>query len=209
MNHFSRKIRREQQAFLDRIVRRFPPLGLEKRAEDFVRLFEPYLPFQSRVLDIGGRWGFYREPLGLRNHHLTVLDVVKPGFQKAPVVLYQPEASFPFEDKVFDASLLVTVLHHIPDPVRILGEARRVTKKVVIVVEDLYHHALGRWWTCLRDQLYNLEFVGHPRQFKKKEEWMRLFAEEGFTVHHEEEVYTWLAGLRILNGVFILGVEGR
>ena len=199
-------IRDWQRRVLDTIVRHHPALGLDKRAEKFVQLFENYLPKQSLVLDIGGGWGFYGAPLSERGHHLTVLDVVKPGYQKTPVVICEPGNPLPFPDQSFDVSMLVTVLHHIPDPESVLREAKRVTRKRLIVIEDLYHHALGRLWTQWRDQLYNIEFFGHPCQFRKKEEWLAAFDSLGFKLLEVKEVYTWLSGLRILNGIFILEI---
>lgn len=180
--------------------------GLGERAEGFVRLFDKYLPRGSHVLDIGGGWGFYADPLANRGHQVTVLDVVKPGFQKAPVVLYEGK-NIPFTDKSFDVSLLICALHHSPDPETVIQEAKRVTRGILVVVEDLYHHSLGRWWTIVRDQLYNFEFFGHPRQFKKGEEWVGVFKRLGFTILEETQVYTWLAGMRILNGLFVLQVS--
>lgn len=188
------------------MVRSFPSLGLEKRAEYFAGLFEKHLKPSSRILDIGGGWGFYAEPLEKRGHDVTVLDVVKPALQRAPVVVY-PGGKMPFEDGAFDASILVTMLHHTPDPEAILREAARVTRGPLIVVEDLYHHALGRVWTILRDQFYNFEFYGHPCNFKKREEWLAVFNRCGLKLRHDEQVYTWLAGLRILNGIFVLDHE--
>lgn len=201
------KIRSWQRQLSDKVVARFPSLQLERRAEFFVRLFEKHLTPQSRILDIGGGWGFYAAPLEQRGHDVTVLDVVKPGFQKAPVVVYKPGAPIPFPDKSFDVSMLVTVLHHIPDPEKVLREAIRVTRKTIVVVEDVYRHPLGRFWTILRDMIYNFEFIGHPCQFRKRSEWRNLFRANGLKPLEDKEVYTWIAGLRILNGVFILKVE--
>ncbi len=199
------KIRSFQRRALDWTVRHHPFLHLDRRAEFFVQLFEKHLPQQSRILDIGGGWGFYAKPLKERSHQVTVLDVTRPGLQKAPaVVLYEPQNPFPFADKTFDASLLITMLHHTPDPEAILREARRVTRGLLIVVEDLYRHGLGRLWTVFRDQLYNFEFFGHPKQFKSRDEWQKLFEKQGMTLLETREVYTRLAGLRILNGVFVL-----
>jgi len=200
------KIRALQRNVLDGVVRNNPRLGLEDRAEFFVQRFEKHFSKESRILDIGGGWGFYAEPLKRRGHHLTVLDVIKPGFQKAPAVIYNGE-HFPFPDKSFDASLLITVLHHIPDPVPVILEAKRVTRKKLIVVEDLFRNSAGRLWTIFRDQMYNFEFFGHPCQFKKREEWIRLFESLGFTLLEDESMYTRLAGLRILNGVFVFQVN--
>jgi len=195
--------RKWQRKMLDYMVRKFPGLGLGERAEGFVKLFEHSIPNGSRVLDIGGGWGFYAEPLENRGHEVTVLDVVKPGYQKAPVVIYDGN-QVPFDNKSYDVSLFMTVLHHIPDPEAVLSEAKRVTRKHIIVVEDLYQHAIGRCWTILRDRIYNFEYFGHPCQFKKREEWLEIFSRQGFSVVEEKQVYTWMAGLRILNGIFIL-----
>ena len=198
------KVRRVQRQSLDWMVGHFPSIGLEKRAEQFVSLFAEFIPSKARVLDIGGGWGFYAEPLKrLRDCQVTVLDVVEPSFRKVPVVTYGG-GEMPFPDKSFDVSLLITMLHHVETPERLLREARRVTRRFVVVVEDLYRHSVGRIWTVLRDSLLNLEFVGHPRQFRMKEEWFRCFRGLGFKVESEKEVYTFLLGLRILNGIFVL-----
>ena len=200
-------IQKAQRSSLDWIVGHFPNVGLDQRAEGFISIFKEFIPPASRVLDIGGGWGFYVEPLKrLRDCEVTVLDVVEPRFRKAPVVVYGGE-KMPFPDQSFDVSLLVTVLHHVPNPEKILAEAKRVTRRVVIVIEDLYRNAFGRIWTILRDTFYTLEFMGHPRNFRKREEWSQCFRRLGFQVKSEKEVTTSLLGIRILNGVFVLGVE--
>lgn len=193
-------IRDLQHRALSFAVKSNPNLGLEDRAEGFVKIFEKFLPDQSRVLDIGGGWGFYHEPLKQRGHHTTVIDVVKPGIQKCPVIIYDG-GQMPFEDKSFDVSMFVTVLHHIPDIDHVVNEALRVTRKRLIVVEDLYNHPMGRLWTVLRDQIYNFEFFGHPKNFKKSSEWNDYFRQKGLDLIFEQELTTRLTGLSILNGV--------
>lgn len=187
------------------MVGHFPGIGLDRRAEGFVSIFNPFVPDSAKVLDIGGGWGFYADPLRRsRRSEVTVLDVVEPGFRKTPVVTYEGE-KIPFPDRSFEVSLLITVLHHVPFPEKVLAEAKRVTRRFVIVVEDLYHSSWGRFWTALRDTFLTLEFVGHPRNFRKKEEWRQTFRKLGFRVDFEKEVDTRLLGLKILNGVFVLG----
>ena len=204
---YNSQIRTIQRRSLDWIVGHFPEVGLDRRAENFVSLFSEFIPPQAKVLDIGGGWGFYAEPLRrFRDCEVTVLDVVEPGFRKVPVVTYGGER-IPFPDQSFDVSLLVTVLHHVRSPEKVLEEARRVTRRFVIVVEDLYHHWAGRLWTILRDSLYTLEFVGHPRQFRRKEEWRECFKALGFRMTSEKEIYSSLLGIRILNGIFILNTK--
>ncbi len=203
---FQTKIRNWQRLVQDRVVSSYPQHKLENRAEYFTSLFADHLEPASRVLDIGGGWGFYAAPIENRGHDLTVLDVVKPGFQRAPVIIYDG-GKMPFEDKVFDASILVTMLHHTPDPASILKEALRVTRKKIIVIEDVYNHTFGKFWTILRDQFYNVEYFGHPCQFKKSREWIELFNSLGLTLAEEKQVQTRISGLSILNAVFVLDVE--
>ena len=196
------KIRIWQRRMMDSIIRRNPALGLDQRAEYFVSLFERYLPEQSSILDVGGGWGFYAKPLRIRGHSVSILDIVKPGIQKAPVILYDG-IKFPFEDKSLDVTLLITVLHHIRNPERVVLEVKRVTRKCLVVVEDLYQHRFGRWWTILRDKIFNFEYVGHPCQFKKQEEWLQFFEGHGFSLVEAKQVSTRLAGLSVLNGLYI------
>jgi len=199
-------VRDTQTRILDSLVRGGAEKQLQVRAELFTSLFEKELPAQSALLDVGGRWGFYTGPLEKRGHKPVVLDVVRPGFQKAPVVIYDG-LKMPFEDKSFDVSIFVTVLHHIRDQVSVLREARRVTRKRIVVVEDLYHHPAGRFWTILRDRLLNFEWVGHPCGFRTQAEWETFFETQGFQVQGCQKVYTWLCGLRILNGIFVLDIQ--
>ena len=200
------KLRQLQTRLLDYAVKRGAQDQLQTRAEFFTARFENDLAANSRVLDIGGHWGFYAAPLEKRGHKPVVLDVVKPGFQKAPVVIYDG-VRMPFDNKSFDSSLLITVLHHIEDQESVLREACRVTRKRIIVVEDLYRHSLGRFWTILRDRFYNFEWIGHPCGFRTQEEWTVLFNKLGMKLERFEAVKTTLCGLAIMNGIFVLEVK--
>lgn len=202
MKTIANKLRVFQRQWLDALVRDHFHPSLEDRAEAMVALFENQLPQKSRILDLGGGWGFYAEPLEKRGHETLVVDVVKPGYQKAPVVIYGGER-IPFDDKSFDVTILVTMLHHVPDPEKLVREVRRVTRKKVIVVEDLYHHGPGRFWTICRDRLLNMEFMEHPHQFRKHEAWVEFFQKLGFRLIDFKKFHTWLAGFRILNGMYV------
>lgn len=199
------RIRKVQSETLDWIIGHFPGVGLDRRAEDFVSIFREVIPLGAKILDIGGGWGFYAEPLKRHlNCQVTILDVRKPGFSKAPVTIYEGDR-MPFPDQSFDVSMLITVLHHVASPEKVLAEAKRVTRHLVLVVEDLYQSAIGRYWAILRDSIYNLEFVGHPRNFRRKEEWLTCFRKLGFRLEFEREISTSLLGIPIQNGCFALG----
>jgi ubiquinone/menaquinone biosynthesis C-methylase UbiE len=204
VNTIKNNLRVFQRWILDGIVRCCAHRVLEERAEKIVQLFEAQIPRGSRILDLGGGWGFYAEPLKKRGHEHLVLDVVNPGYQKAPVVLYEG-SRIPFPDQSFDVTILMTMLHHVPDPEALFKEVRRVTRQKVVVVEDLYRHAAGRFWTICRDRLLNVEFMTHPHQFRKDGGWREFFKAAGFEISSFKSFYTWLSGFRILNGIYVLG----
>lgn len=194
-----------QKNIRDFLAGNFFKTKLEQRAEDLVQAFENYLSAQDQILDIGGGWGFYAHPLRKRGCHLTVLDVHKPSFQQAPVVVYDG-SWMPFQNKSFHTSLFVTTLHHVEKVDDLIQDAVRVTKRFIIVVEDLYHHSLGRVWTIMRDQFYNFEFFGHPKNFKTQPEWTQTFEKAGCKQVYFKEIKTKLAGISILNGIFVFQV---
>ncbi len=207
VNSIKQSLQHFQRRLLDGIVRYFLHGTLEARAEKIVQFFEREIPEKSRILDLGGGWGFYAAPLKKRGHESLVLDVVRPGYQKAPVVLYDG-SRIPFPDGSFDVTVLVTMLHHVPDPEGLFREVRRVTRKKVVLVEDLYHHAVGRWWTICRDRILNVEFLSHPHQFRTDSGWRDFFKTSGFVVSSFKSFHTWLLGLRILQGVYVLEKSG-
>jgi len=63
----------------------------------------------------------------------------------------------PYDDDSFDVALLITVLHHTPHPEKILQEAQRVAKKIVLV-EDVYSTVFHKYVTYFFDSLVNFEF---------------------------------------------------
>ena len=196
-------IRDFQQRLLDWLIRTFAYESLNKRAEAFIQIFERDLKPDSTILDIGTGPGVYFKPLTDRGHLVRLMD--KVPYKSCPYpVTYFDGTTFPFTDKSFDASLLITVLHHAPDPEGALLEAKRVTKDIVIVIEDVYDKIPGRLLTIFRDSVLNLEFFGHPMNFRSYREWKETFKRLGFTILREKDFISRLGKLPIRTGLFIL-----
>ena len=75
-------------------------------------------------------------------------------------------ARLPFLNATFNATMLITVLHHVPRLLhrRFLGEAVRVLKPGgrLVVMEDTFRGVLERNATMFFDSVMNVEFAGHP-----------------------------------------------
>ncbi len=107
---------------------------------------------------------------------ITVMDVKNhsrvPGIEP---ILYDGR-TIPFADDSFDVALLITVLHHTPDPAHLIREARRVARRIIIV-EDIYTSTPHKYATFFMDSLFNYEFIGHPHSNKDDAGWRALFDE--------------------------------
>ncbi len=147
---------------------------LKYRSQKYYELIGEFLKKNERVLDIGAgsctnteflkKRGMKMTPLDVRN--ISVIRHIKP-------VLYDGK-TIPFKKNSFDVALILSVLHHTPDPEKIIREAKRVAKRLIIM-EDIYYGWVDKLVTHILDSLSNLEFFGHPHSNRTDEQWQKLF----------------------------------
>lgn len=147
---------------------------LKYRSQKYYELIGEFLKKNERVLDIGAgscvntdllkKKGMKVTPLDVRN--ISVVPHIKP-------ILYDGK-TIPFKKNAFDLGLILSVLHHTPDPETIIREAMRVARRLVIV-EDIYVGWFDKFITHVLDSISNLEFFGHPHNNKTDSEWQKLF----------------------------------
>lgn len=144
------------------------------------------------ILDIGtGNGGLVH---GLRKEGYTVetVDVKNISFFPEVQPIVYDGSRLPFADKSFDTGLIITVLHHTPDPAAIIDEACRVSRNRLVIMEDIYRNPLQKHLTFFTDSLVNLEFQGHPHTNKSDAEWKALFEEKGLKLVYREDFRTLL-----------------
>ena len=161
------------------------------RGKKLVSSFEKFCNKGERILDIGcgtcniteilSNKGFNISPLDIRD--VSVVDGINP-------LIYDGER-VPFKDNEFDKSIILTVLHHTPNPVEILKEAKRVSQEIIII-EDVYSNWFGKYWTYFFDSLFNLEFFGHPHSNKSDREWKEVFNDLGLKLVDTQYFRTFL-----------------
>jgi ubiquinone/menaquinone biosynthesis C-methylase UbiE len=94
-----------------------------------------------------------------------------------PITTYDG-CTMPFKDGSFDAVLLFFTLHHTSDPIRVIDEAIRVSKKSILIFEEVYENLLQKYAMICYDIAVNTLMFGSrisvPR-FYKQDEWMAIF----------------------------------
>lgn len=116
------------------------------RTKKLVRQFEKHLDKNNTILDIGSGLCTVCEVLRKKGYKINPLDTQDLSFVDGINPLIYNGDKIPFKNNTFDVSLLLTVLHHTPYPEAILKEAKRVSKKM-IVIEDIHHNIVHKYLT--------------------------------------------------------------
>lgn len=140
----------------------------------------------DRIIDIGAGpcWVTYflREkgydiiPVDVED--LSIFDVIRP-------IIFNG-SQLPFHEKEFHVSLLLTVLHHCVDPVDLLWESSRISRRVIII-EDIYSNRFMELITKIADSLMNLHFMGHPHSNRTDAQWRSIFDELGLELEYSRQ----------------------
>ncbi len=155
---------------------------LVRRAQHIVNGIRSHILPGEHVLDIGAGSCHVAELVAQYGCEVTAVDVVDQSFVSEYKPMLYDGIRLPFDDNSFDVALLITVLHHIKDPVAVLAEAQRVCRRLVIIEEDIYDTAWRKYVTFLFDSAYNFEWIGHPHTNKTDKEWRRVFDQLGLSV---------------------------
>lgn len=153
----------------------------KKRCEDIIKTIRPYLFKSDKILDLGAGFCTISKRLKDMGHTVTPIDVKDRNiYEQIRVTLYDGNR-IPFKTDSFDVSLVITVLHHIKDPEKILKEVKRVAKKIIIM-EDTYTSARQKYLTYAMDSIVNMEFLNHPHSNKSDKGWRNLFNRHNLTI---------------------------
>ncbi len=146
----------------------------QKWTENKLEFFENLLRTEESILDLGCgnctianaliNKGYTVTPVDIKD--LSILSVLKP-------IVYDGK-KLPFQNETYDTVLLLTVLHHSENPEALLGEAKRVSKRIIII-EDTYANKFQKVITQFMDTLINWGHSKMTYQNKSEEEWEQLF----------------------------------
>ena len=170
----SREITLEDFAYRIPFLKRAIAKSIPKRVEIKIGHLLPHLTKEEKALDIGTGNGGICHALLAEGRNVQPLDIKDISFFPEVRPLIYDGTTLPFKDDSFDAALLITMLHHTPDPEAILMEALRVAPKLIIM-EDIYTNVFQKHLTFFTDSLVNLEFEGHPHTNRNDAGWKQLF----------------------------------
>jgi len=149
---------------------------LRRRATATVQRLGPFISDGGTILDIGGGTGLIAEQiLKQTGNNVTLIDVEDRRLVPLPMILSSAEF-LPVGDRSFDFTLLLTMLHHTRHPSEAISEARRVSRRSVIVQEDLYEGGMNDAVLHHADRLISCATRRPlPAARRAPEQWEELF----------------------------------
>lgn len=155
---------------------------IEKNICYYIPLYKETLASCETVLDIGCGNGMQAKMIKNVLPHISIsgLDISDYRWQKNKDLLLTvyDGKKIPFPDNSFDASLLFFTLHHTKDPERLLSESIRVSKKYILILEEVYETYWQKQFMVFYDILINAfifrELISQPL-FEKEKGWLDLF----------------------------------
>jgi SAM-dependent methyltransferase len=109
-------------------------LVFDRRAEVLAGHLGEMIPTDARVLDVGCGDGAVAKLLLQKRPDISIhgIDVLLRNNLYIPITHYDGKL-IPHPDNSFDAVILIDVLHHAADPIALLKEVCRVTRKSIII----------------------------------------------------------------------------
>ena len=175
-------------------------LVFSRRVQVLSRSLAQVLPLNAHVLDVGCGDGSIAALIGQQRPDLTLtgIDVLVRPHTRIPVTEYDGK-TIPYPAGAFEAVLFVDVLHHTPDPLRLLREAARVATKAIVLKD----HTRDGW--LAGPVLRLMDWVGNaphgvvlPYNYWAEREWRAAFAELGWEPkvwRQQLGLYPWPASL--------------
>jgi len=159
-------------------------LIFERRVDRLADALAARLPLNASVLDIGCGDGSIAYAILERRADLSItgVDVLVRAATRIPVIDYDG-SNLPFLDASFDAVCLVDVVHHTDDPQRLLGEAARVSRDLILIKDHVAEGFLAEPTLRLMDWIGNARHgVRLPYNYLTSADWHQHFGQAGLTV---------------------------
>lgn len=144
-----------------------------RRIRVLARHIAPLVPRGATVLDVGCGDGLLGRTI--RNERpdlaLTGMDVLVRPRTHIPVREFDG-LTIPMGDRAVDVILLVDVLHHADNPIRLLTEAARVARQAIIIKDHMQSGWIDRQTLRLMDWTGNAAHgVALPYNYWSAQEW--------------------------------------
>ena len=161
-------------------------LNQKFRAKPIAKAILPLIEEGKTILDIGCFDGTVSHELKKTRPELKIqgIDIKLPKEVLIPAKIYDGQ-KIPFKDNSFDHTIIIDILHHVENPVAILREAKRVTKKSIIIKDIVSSSLISNTANYAVDLIGGLlTDVDRPKKYYTIKGWKELFKKTGLKIEY-------------------------
>lgn len=153
------------------------------------RILKDFIFPGASILDIGSGNGMFGDLIA-REYEVRIIcaDIYDRHEFEVPFVQSDGKA-LPFPTNSFDTVLLYYTLHHVLDPEMTLAEAVRVSRKYVIIHEDIPTNSFERVLAGLHGRSFRLIAAGSRGSFRTDMEWEKVFYRLHVNLIRKKRIY--------------------
>ena len=170
----------------------------QRRVRILAELLAARLPAGAEVLDVGSGDGLIPSLIQHQRPDIRIrgIEVFLRKDAFIPIDSFDGR-TIPFADASFDVVMLVDVLHHTTDPVALLREALRVTRKTILVKDHIADGLFARPMLRLMDWVGGARHgFALPYNYLRREDWTSAIETLDVTIvswQSKLSLYPWLA----------------
>jgi SAM-dependent methyltransferase len=152
----------------------------ERRSRVLAERLSQLIPMRASVLDLGCGDGRVARQLSRLRPDLT-LQGMDVHLRPTAAIAVQPfdGQTIPLASAQLDFVLLCDVLHHATDLLALLGEARRVARRGIVLKDHIAESAWDHAQLALMDGAGNPASVAQPHNYLSEAEWRLLWERVG------------------------------
>jgi len=192
--NFSRTVKSVRSAINFWIPKNTVEILHQIRTNELQQVF-PYIPGNSKILDIGAGTGWQSNLLESQQHHVSSLDIPSSHYKDRRVrhIIEYDGKTIPFPDNSFDVIFTSNVLEHVLELDSFLLENMRVLKPEGVCIHIVpsaiwriytnFTHPIKAWTLPKPHGEHANSAWGEIVRFKKKY-WSELFIRNGWLIIH-------------------------
>ena len=167
-----------------------------RRVRVLASRFSELLPIDARVLDVGCGDGMVDYFIMAKRPDVSIsgIDVFVREQTHIPVTVFDGKA-LPYDAGSFDVVVLIDVLHHADRPEKLLQEAKRVSRGIILIKDHTMEGVLAGLTLRIMDWVGNAHHeVDLPYNYWHEKRWHEVFAGLNLSVmewNARLDLYPW------------------